>query len=182
LSRWTFLHTHFSRRCSAAAIEMGGSRRSIVPSPAQRAKVGARHKARRLQENNVRCLGRTRFEPISSRTGASPSFLRRLQRQPVSSLSFAPLFSTWHGLSSALIGAPPFSDSENVTRTDAACQDKFSTPYGVGKTPAFRRAMAWGRGQPSPKNCASGLGSSNFRVPINNMKMKYVSPAGSRAR
>ena len=62
------------------------------PSPAHEPRVGARQKRADLQENNVRSLARTRFEPISQRTGASPSFLRRLQRQPVSSLSFGSPF------------------------------------------------------------------------------------------
>jgi hypothetical protein len=48
---------------------------------------------------------RTRFEPISSRTGASPSFLRRLAAPACFELSFGSPFSRRNGRSSALIGA-----------------------------------------------------------------------------
>ena len=44
------------------------------PPPAHQPRVGARQKRADSQENNVRSLARTRFEPISQRTGASPSF------------------------------------------------------------------------------------------------------------
>jgi hypothetical protein len=75
---------------------MGGSE-GASSAPAHEAGGRSQTEARRLQEGNVRSLGQTRFEPISTRTGASPSFLRRLQRQSVSSLSFGSPFSRRNG-------------------------------------------------------------------------------------
>ena len=57
-----FQPTSFGRR-----LRNGRIRRSIIPPRlmmAHEPRVGARHKARRLQENNVRSSARTRFEPI----------------------------------------------------------------------------------------------------------------------
>ena len=143
LSRWTrrfarpFQPTSFGR-----GLRNGRTRRSVIPSPlmmAHEPRVGARHKARRLQENNVRSLGRTRFEPISSRTGASPSFLRRLQRQPVSSYPFgSPFFEAERPFVGAHRRAAIQRRGEHNTNI-GACQDN---SYATSRLGVRRRAFA----------------------------------------
>ena len=109
------------------------TRRSVIPPRLMRVhepRSGPDISARDLQENNVRALARTRFEPYLN--GRAPA-LRSCgisRRQPVSSLSFGSPFSRRNGRSSALIGAPPSSDRENITRTIAACQDNSSIATG----------------------------------------------------
>jgi hypothetical protein len=82
LAPFVALDQGFGRETSTNVIRPRASKwagpKECHPSPASSAEGRGQTEARRLQENNIRSLGRTRFEPISSRTGASPSFLRHL--------------------------------------------------------------------------------------------------------
>ena len=122
LSRWTqrftrpFQPTSFGRR-----LRNGRIRRGVIPARLMSRGSGP-DRSGRLQGNNVRSLGRTRFEPISTRTGASPSFLRRLQRQSVSSLSLRfPFFEAKRPLVGARL-TRRHPAGGNITRTKGVCQ------------------------------------------------------------
>jgi hypothetical protein len=88
----TFLRASFSRRCSAASLEMSGSE-GARPRPRLVSRgVGADSEMPRPQEKNARFFKPERVSSLFKRTGASPSFPQRLQRLSVSSLSLGSSF------------------------------------------------------------------------------------------
>jgi hypothetical protein len=99
--RASFQPTSFGRGLETGAKE---------PRPASSAPLSREagdRQARELQENKRPLLGRTRFEPISTRTGASPSPPRRLATptcfEPILRL---PFFRGRTAVASALISHP----------------------------------------------------------------------------